>query len=75
MKSRHQTNALHFMAENGSITTKDMNEEFGDRSPRDTIYELRKLGHNIISKGENGINRYGIRVHYIRYVLEKGERC
>ena len=62
---------LDYMKRNGSITQKDAINEFGCYRLSGRIYDLRKLGHEIIKSTECMPNRYGVSVTYARYRLKE----
>lgn len=41
------------------------------RLPASRVCELRRAGHQIRAINETGLNRYGERTSYARYVLEE----
>jgi hypothetical protein len=75
MISKQRYRTLELLKENGFVTTKMMMDKLGIASPRDVIYDLRKLGHCIISEPQSGENRYGEQVHFNKYKLGEGELC
>lgn len=61
--------ALDYMRKHGSITTLDAFNELGVTRLSARISDLRADGHIIASKRESGLNRFGERTNYCRYVL------
>lgn len=61
---------LDYLQQNGSITQRDADEHFGCTRLGARIWELRSAGFPIVSRMENGVNRFGERTRYARYSLE-----
>lgn len=66
-----ETRVLNYMVDNGSITSWEAIKEFGITRLSAKIFNLRNKGYFIESEWENTINRYGDKVKYARYVLNK----
>ena len=65
---------LEYLKANGSITQQQAIELFGCYRLGARIYDLKAAGHKITSVMMDGINRFGARTHFARYVLiEKKE--
>ena len=59
---------LDYMKQNGSITGME-SYDIGVMNYKARISELRQMGYDIESVPETGINRYGRKINYTRYVL------
>lgn len=59
---------LDYMKQNGSITGME-SYDIGVMNYKARISELRRMGYDIESVPETGINRYGRKINYTRYVL------
>lgn len=66
-----ETRVLQYMIDNGSITTWEAIKEFGITRLSDKIFRLRNKGYFIENEWEHTINRYGDKVKYVRYNLNK----
>lgn len=62
---------LNYMIDNGSITSWEAIKEFGITRISARIFELRKRGFFIENEWEHTTNRYGDKIKYARYVLNK----
>lgn len=51
----------------GSITPFEAFAEYGITKLATRVSELRRQGHQIIKVFEEGKNRFGQKVHYVRY--------
>lgn len=60
---------LDYMRKHGSITTLDAFNKLGVTRLSARISDLRADGHIIASTRESGLNRFGERTNYCRYVL------
>ena len=60
---------LQYMRENGSITPMEAIEHIGCTKLATRISELIDEGHEIIKDPIQNRNRWGKRVHYMRYRL------
>ena len=60
---------LGFMREHEGITSMEAFTELGITRISARIADLRADGHIIASKRESGLNRYGEKTNYVRYVL------
>lgn len=61
---------LRHLEDYGSITPVEAMKEYGVMRLAARISDLKKLGYNITSKSEKGINRYGETTFYSNYRLE-----
>jgi hypothetical protein len=67
---------INYIEDNGSITQLDALREFGCMRLASRISDLKKSGMRIITETETARNRYGEKVSYARYRLEKeNEGC
>ena len=62
---------LNYMLDNGSITSWEAIKEFGITRISARIFELRKRGFFIENEWEHTTNRYGDKIKYVRYSLNK----
>lgn len=62
---------LDYMKEFGSITPLDAMKEFGIMRLASRISDLKKRGYKITREYEKGVNRYGERTKYARYILKE----
>ena len=60
---------LSYMKEFGSITTWEAIKEFGCTRLSEYIRQIREE-QAVMSRWEEGTNRYGEKVRYVRYILE-----
>ena len=58
---------LNHLVQYGSITPKQALDRYGVMRLGARIYDLKKLGYNIIKTTEKGKNRYGEPSNYARY--------
>jgi hypothetical protein len=70
-KAGHKERVLKYMLDFGSITYKEAFADLGVARLAAVICTLRKDGYRIITEDENGTNRYGDKVTYARYSLQK----
>ena len=66
-----ETRVLNYMIDNGSITSWEAIKEFGITRLSAKIFNLRKRGYFIENEWEHTTNRYGDKVKYARYTLNK----
>lgn len=66
-----ETRVLNYMIDNGSITSWEAIKEFGITRLSAKIFNLRKRGYFIENEWEHITNRYGDKVKYVRYILNK----
>lgn len=69
--SNKQRRALSYIRENGSISSKQAQEDLGDGRLSDTIKHLRDKGYNIVTLRIDTVNRYGEPTWYGKYVLKE----
>ena len=62
---------LRHLRDYGSVTNYELVLEYGIGSPTRRITDLRQRGYPIKSVPEHGINRYGEKTSYTRYMLDK----
>lgn len=66
----HYDRVLNHLKEHGSITSWEAIKEYGITRLSAVIFELRKE-YNIVSTFESSKNRYGDKISYAKYILEK----
>lgn len=59
----------NFIKENGSITSMQAFESLGITRLSARIFEMEQKGYVILKSREEGENRYGEKVRFIRYTL------
>lgn len=57
------------MAKYGSITQREADDNYGCTDVAGVVYKLKKRGHAIIAKWEDGTNKFGDPTHFKRYYL------
>lgn len=68
MTRTHRKLILAYMREHkDGITPYDAWDAFGCSKLATRIGELRQMGYHIIKTREQGLNRYGIKTHWMRY--------
>ena len=67
----HSQMILEYLRANGSITQQQAVDLFGCYRLSARIYDLRAAGHKITAVMMDGINRFGARTHFARYVLDQ----
>ena len=70
MKVTHYDRVLNHLQRYGSITSWEAIKEYGITRLSAVIFELRKE-YNITSTFEKSKNRYGDKISYAKYILEK----
>lgn len=60
---------LRHLEDFGNITTWEAYKDYGITRLSDRIYTLRKV-YNIQDEWEEGINRYGTKIRWKKYILE-----
>ena len=70
-KTTHKEKVLKHLNKKGSITSLEAIKKYGNTRIGEYIRQLRTEGYNIKTVRESGKNRYGKKVSYGRYVLEK----
>lgn len=63
---------LRHLKEKGSITSLQAIDLFGATRLSAIIYDLRHDGYDIVTETETGLNRFGEKTHFAKYIL-KGE--
>lgn len=61
---------LDYIQRFGSITPVEAMWDLGIMRLAARVYDLRRMGYNVVGNTEVGRNRYGEPVHYTRYTLE-----
>ena len=64
---------LNHLQKYGSITTLESFKEYGDTRLSDKIYQLKKDGYKFSEEWIKSKNRFGEKVQFKKYILEKGE--
>jgi hypothetical protein len=64
---------LRHLKEYGNITPMEALQEYGIMRLASRITDLKKAGHIIVTNTVSGYNRFGEKVHYASYSLEKEE--
>lgn len=68
---QHERVLEYLMSHKEGMTSKDAFEYLGIIQMPKRIWILKRLGYNIKTKTECGVNRFGEKVHYTRYTLEE----
>ena len=71
MKKQHEMVLEYLESHANGMTSKDAFEKLGIIQMPKRIWILKRLGYNIKTKTEKGVNRFGAPVHYTRYTLVK----
>lgn len=71
MKVNQRQRIIDYINQFGSITSKDAYDDLGITQLATRIKELKEQGYKFETKWESGKNRYGERVDFKRYYLEK----
>lgn len=66
----HKKRLLKYLEKHGSITTKEAIEDLGNTRLSEYIRQLREEGYIIKNVHQKGMNRYGEKVNFDRFVLE-----
>ena len=66
----HYDRILRHLRDCKSITSLTAIYEYGITRLSAVIYDLRRDGYNIKSENVNSVNRYGDKVHFVRYILK-----
>lgn len=69
MKSQ-RSEVLRHLKEKGSITSMEAFELYGATRLSAIIFNLRKMGYDIVTHDMHRTNRYGHNTNYARYVLK-----
>lgn len=72
-KKNQRERVLEWLQRYGSINDNEARDELGIRRAGARVFELRRLGFNIVTKTEIGKNRFGEKVRYGVYYLEPKE--
>ena len=62
---------LDYMDEFGSISALEAFRDLGVSQLSARLVELEKMGYRFNKKQESAINRFGERVYFVRYSMEK----
>lgn len=71
MKVNQRQRIIDYINQFGSITSKDAYDDLGITQLATRIKELKEQGYRFETKWESSKNRYGERVDFKRYYLEK----
>lgn len=71
MKVNQRQRIIDYINQFGSITSKDAYDDLGITQLATRIKELKDQGYKFETKWESSKNRYGERVDFKRYYLEK----
>lgn len=71
MKVNQRQRIIDYIKQFGSITSKDAYDDLGITQLATRIKELKEQGYKFETKWESSKNRYGERVDFKRYFLEK----
>lgn len=71
MKVNQRQRIINYINQFGSITSKDAYDDLGITQLATRIKELKDQGYKFETKWESSKNRYGERVDFKRYYLEK----
>lgn len=66
---QHEMVLEYLKSHKGGMTSLDAFNLFGIMQMPKRIWILKRLGYNIHTETESGINRFGKTVHYTRYTL------
>lgn len=72
-KKNQRERVLEYLQRYGSISDTEARDDLGIRRVGARIFELKDLGHKIVTKMEIGRNRFGEKVKYGRYYLVEDE--
>ena len=73
MKITQKDRILNHLMKYGSITTWEAIKEYGITRLSDKIFRLRRENYNITDEWETTKNRYGDKVSYKKYRLERSD--
>lgn len=71
MKINQRQRIINYIKQFGSITSKDAYDDLGITQLATRIKELKEQGYRFETKWESSKNRYGEKVDFKRYYLEK----
>lgn len=75
MKVNQRQRIIDYIKQFGSITSKDAYDDLGITQLATRIKELKEQGYKFETKWESSKNRYGEKVDFKRYYLEKEQVC
>lgn len=75
MKVNQRQRIIDYINQFGSITSKDAYDDLGITQLATRIKELKEKGYRFETKWESSKNRYGEKVDFKRYFLEKEKVC
>lgn len=75
MKVNQRQRIIDYINQFGSITSKDAYDDLGITQLATRIKELKEQGYKFETKWESSKNRYGEKVDFKRYFLEKEKVC
>lgn len=75
MKVNQRQRIIDYINKFGSITSKDAYDDLGITQLATRIKELKEQGYKFETKWESSKNRYGEKVDFKRYYLEKEQVC
>ena len=75
MKVNQRQRIINYINQFGSITSKDAYDDLGITQLATRIKELKEQGYRFETKWESSKNRYGEKVDFKRYFLEKEKLC
>lgn len=75
MKVNQRQRIIDYINQFGSITSKDAYDDLGITQLATRIKELKEQGYKFETKWESSKNRYGEKVDFKRYFLEKEQVC
>ena len=75
MKVNQRQRIIDYINQFGSITSKDAYDDLGITQLATRIKELKEQGYRFETKWESSKNRYGEKVDFKRYYLEKEQVC
>lgn len=70
-KIKQTRRIVKYIDDFGSITTLEAMRDLGVTNLHARLYDLKKEGYVITSTSEQNKNRYGDKVHYKRYKINK----
>ena len=68
---KQMSRVLDYIDNFGSITSLDAFKDLGITRLSAVIFDLRKMGYNIVADTEVQFNRYGEKAHFSRYYIPK----
>lgn len=64
---------LEHLQQHGTITSMEAFEKYGVTRLAAVVFDLKKLGYDIITMNVEAYNRYGEPTHFARYYMAKGD--